>query len=334
MYRVNLARNVHRFVNGILIVTSLLAVSACAPSAYVVKTPAPSGLKYEAATAPTKTNFSLIDNRKADERIFHTGRLAATLQHGDAPIDAPQFLAKHLQEELLSRGIPAQVNNGDKRLPRINLRTFRMQNHRVSGYSPFVTFTFLSVDLETAVATKRIGVFIKRGKVPVWSFDEIVEPTLNQPLSLAVRELAGKIVKTLYGYQASNGTVDQLIARASDTSKTEDERYFDVYSLGFTNNPKATDALVKLAGDSAEYVRLAAISSLGNVGATGQLGFLKSVYQDGSRIWQDRAMALKAIGDLGTSDAMAFLYQERKHWQAQPANQESNWTLQIIRLYL
>jgi len=316
MYLTNSAKNVHRLVYSIFIITALLAVSACAPSAYVVKTPVPSGLKYEATTPPPKTNFSLIDNRKADERIFHTGRLPATLQYGDAPIDAPQFLAKHLQEELLSRGIPAQVTTGDKGLPRINLRTFLLQNHRVSAYSPFVTFTFLSVDLETTVATKRIGVFIKRGKVPVWSFDEIVEPTLNQPLSLAVRELAGKIVKTLYGYQASNGTVDQLIAKANDTSKTEDERYFDVYSLGFTNNPKATDALVKLAGDSAEYVRLAAISSLGNVGATGQFGFLK------------------AIGDLGTSDAMAFLYQERKHWQAQPANQESNWTLQIIRLYL
>lgn len=327
-------KNTHRVLSGIFIITALLSVSACAPSAYVIKTPAPSGLKYEAATPQPKNNFSLIDNRKPDERIFHTGRLSATLQYGDTPIDAPRFLAQHLQEELISRGIPAQVSDGDKGLPRINLRTFRLQNHRTSGYSPFVTFTFLSVDLETSVFTKRIGVFIKRGKVPVWSFDEIVEPTLNQPLSLAVRELAGKIVKTLYGYQASNSTVDKLAAVANDTSKAEDERYFNVYSLGFTNNPKAADALVKLTGDSAEYVRLAAISSLGNIGATGQFGFLKSIYQDRGRIWQDRAMALKAIGDLGTSDAMAFLAQERKHWETQPQNQESVWTQQILSLYL
>lgn len=329
-----LTKKLHRSIYAIFISTALLLVSACAPSAYVIKTPAPSGLKYEAATPPTKTNFSLIDNRKADERIFHTGRLAATLQYGDAPLDAPQFLAQHLQEELLSRGVPAQIATGDKGLPRINLRTFRLQNHRVSGYSPFVTFTFLSVDLETSAFTRRLGVFIKRGKVPVWSFDEIVEPTLNQPLSLAVRELAGKIVKTLYNYQASNGTVDQLIAKANDTSKTEDERYFNVYSLGFTNNPKATDALVKLASDSAEYVRLAAISSLGNIGATGQFSFLKSIYQDGGRIWQDRAMALKAIGDLGTTDAMAFLYQERKRTESKAQNPESVWTQQILSLYL
>lgn len=329
-----LTKKLQRSVYVVFISTSLLLISACAPSAYVIKTPTPSGLKYEAATPPTKNTFSLIDNRKPDERIFHSGRLAATLKYGDAPIDAPAFLAKHLEEELASRGVPAQVITSDKGPPRINLRTFRMQNHRVSGYSPFVTFTFLSVDLETTAFTKRLGVFIKRGKVPVWSFDEIVEPTLNQPLSLAVRELAGKIVKTLYGYQGGNSTVDQLIARASDTSKSEDERYFDVYSLGFTSNPKAVEALVKLSSDSAEYVRLAAISSLGNVGATGQFGFLKSIYQDGNRIWQDRAMALKAIGDLGTTDAMAFLYQERKRLQTQPQNQESVWTQQILSLYL
>ena len=50
-----------------------------------------------------------------------------------------------------------------------------------------MTLTFLSVDLETADSKKRIGVFIKRGKVPVMSFEEVVEPTFNQPLSLAVR---------------------------------------------------------------------------------------------------------------------------------------------------
>lgn len=329
-----LAKNVHNCVKGIFIATTLLLVSACAPSAYVIKTPVPSGLKYESGDSQIKNNFSLIDNRKPDERIFHTGRLSATLQYDDAPIDAPQFLAKQLQAELNSRGIPTQVSNGDKGLPRINVRTFRLQNHRVNAYSPFVTFTFLSIDLETSAFTKRIGVFIKRGKVPVWSFDEIIEPTLNQPLSIAVRELAGKIVKTLYSYQGSDKTVEQLIANANDTSKSENERYFDVYSLGLTNNPKSTDALVKLTNDAAEYVRLAAISSLGNLGATGQFGYLKSIYQDRGRIWQDRAMALKSIGDLGTSDAKAFLAKERKVLETQPQNQESVWTQQLLSLYL
>lgn len=322
-------------VYSICCAAALLSVAACAPSGYVVKTPAPSGLKYETATPQTKTGFSLIDSRKPSEQIFHSGILSATLSVGDSPIDAPQFLALHLQEELVSRGVPAQVTVGDKGLPRINLKTFRIQNHRANAYSPFVTFTFLSVDLETATNTKRIGVFIKRGKIPVWSFSEIVEPTFNQPLSLAVRELAGKIVKTLYGYQASAGTVSALITRLGETgSKSEDERYFDVYSLGFTNNPKAIDTLVRLTSDSDEYVRLAAISSLGNIGATGQFSLLKSIYQNRASIWQDRAMALKAIGDLGTSDALTFMAQEKKRWEDQPRNQESTWTLQIIQLYL
>jgi HEAT repeat protein len=201
----------------------------------------------------------------------------------------------------------------------------------VSGFSPFVTFTFLSTDLDTGTAKKRIGVFIKRGKVPVWSFDEIVDPTFNQPLSLAVKELASKVANQMYGYRASDKTVDDLVAKLS--GKREPESFLDVYALGFTNNPKAIEPVAKLTTDPDEYVRLAAISSLGNLRATSHFDFLKGIYQNRSSLWQDRAMALKSIADLDTNEAKAFVTGELKYWQAQPPSNESTWTSQIIRLY-
>jgi hypothetical protein len=317
---------------AVLCLAGLLSLTACAPSSYLVKVPAPSGMKYEMPVPPAKTDLTLADKRPSSEREFHSGRLAATLNVDSGPIDAPQFLAAQLQQELVSRGLPVQVLRADSGAPLVSLRTFRIQNHRASGFSPFVTLTFLSVDLETPTSRKRIGVFVKRGKIPMWSFEEIVEPTFNQPLSLAVKELASKVANHLYNYRMSDATVDGLVTRIN--SKGNPDGYLDVYALGFTNNPKAIDTLARLSTDVDEYVRLAAISSLGHIGATGRYEFLKAAYQNRDNIWQDRAMALKAIGDLDTPAGNAFLADEMKFWQAQPSNNESAWTLQILQLYL
>jgi hypothetical protein len=323
---------INKLVRGIFLAAAVLLAAGCGPSGYVVKAPSPSGMKYETAMVAAKSELALIDNRQEAGRTFHSGRLTATLKSGDAPIDPPKFLAVHLREELLSRGIPVQVSPAGKGLPRLNLTTFRVENWRATGFSPFITLTFLSADLETGATRKRFGTFIKRGKVPVWSFDEVVDPTFSEPLSLAVKELASKIANQLYGYRASNKSVDELIAKASGTKGADN--YLQVYALGFTNNPRAIDALVRLTGDADEYVRLAAISSLGNLRATSQFNLLRSIHQNDKVIWQDRAMAIKAIGDLDTAESRAFLAQQLKYWEGQPGSNETSWMVQIIRLYV
>ncbi len=319
-------------MRGITLVAVVLSVAACAPMSYGVKTPVPSGMKYETTKQQEKTEISLLDNRGEKERVFSSGVLPATLTVDNTPIEAPQFLALHLQQELASRGVPVQISGGaDKGIPRLHLGTFRIQNYRANGFSPFVTFTLISADLETASGNKRLSVFVKAGKVPVWSFDEVIEPTFNQPLSIAVKEFASKIAAHLHNYRASDSTVSELVAKLEQPRTPTS--YLDVYALGFTNNPKALDTLLKLVDDRDEYIRLAAISSLGTLRATSQFERLKSIYQNSGGLWQDRAMALKAIGDLDTDEAKAFLAQEAKRWSAGPSNNESTWTLQIIRLY-
>jgi hypothetical protein len=317
-------------VRGSIGAALLLSLAACSLPTFNVQAPTPSGLKTEVAQA-SAASLSLVDRRQDAQRQFHTGLLGQIqLKHQDAPIDPPRYMATGLQAELASRGYSTQVSTEDKGTPRLNLRTFNIQNHRVSGFSPWVTMTFVSADLETDAGPKRLGAFIKRGKVPVWSIDEVVDPTYNQPLSLAVQELAGKIAVALYGYKASDATVDQLVARLGQRT---DNSYLDVYALGFTNNPRAVPKLAELTRDADEYVRLAAISSLGNLRASSQFDLLKSIYQ-GAEIWQDRGMAIKAIGDLGTEESKAFLVSEMKRWESQAANNEAAWTMQIIRLYL
>lgn len=303
-------------------------LSACAPGSYAVKNPAPSNLAF--ATPAPQTAISVVDQRAGSERVFFSGVLASTLTVDGTPIDAPAYLSRNLQAELASRGVPAQVSAGEGAFPRLDLKSFRMQNYRATGFSPFVSFTFLSVDLETATGKQRLGVFIKRGKVPVWSFDEVIEPTLNQPLSLAVKELAAKVAGRLYGSRSSDGEVERLAAKLKSRN---DDSYLDVYALGFTNNEKAVSTLVDLTKDADEYVRIAAISSLGTLGAKDQLDLLKTIYRDGG-IWQDRAMALKSIGDLDTPESKAFLAEQLAALQAQGTDKDAAWSMQVIGLYM
>lgn len=309
----------------------LLTLTACAPSAYMVKAPAPSGMKYAVPATAAPASLALVDNRQGDERIFHSGVLSATLNVDGAPLDAPQFFARHVAAELASRGVPLTIEAGANGLPRLTLNTFRVQNHRANGFSPFVTFTLIGAELETPAGKKRLGVFVKRGKVPVWSFDEVVEPTFNQPLSIAVKEFSSKVANQLYAYRASDDVVRNLAAKLA--TRTESS-FLDVYALGFTNNPAAIEPLAKLTSDPDEYVRLAAISSLGNLGAVSHFGLLKSIYEKQDGLWQDRAMAIKSIADLGTPDALEYVRAELARHEKSSGDKDSIWTAQILGLYL
>lgn len=313
------------------VVLAGLTLAGCAPPNYAVKAPTPSGLKYHVTGTPETKTFSLVDERRADGKIFSTGILPAELKIDGVAIDPVPFLANQLQAELASRGLPAQVSDKSAGQPAIRLKTYRMQNMRTNGYTPFITLTYISADVETSDGSKRIGTFVTRGKTPVWSFEEIVEPTLNQPLALGVQEFASKIANFAYGFRAPDETVKSLVAKINGTRTPN--TYLDVYALGFTNNPAAIDTLAALARDEQEYVRQAAISSLGNIGASSHFGLLKSIYQDPKVSWQDHSIALKAIADLGTAESKAFITDEAKSLGSDSAK-EAQVLGQILALYL
>jgi hypothetical protein len=211
------------------------------------------------------------------------------------------------------------------------MRDYGMENMRTNAYTPFITLTYISADVETGEGSKRIGTFVTRGKTPVWSFEEIVEPTLNQPLALGIQEFASKFANAVYGFRAGDDTVKSLTEKINGARTPN--TFLDVYALGFTNNPAAIDTLIGLTKDSQEYVRQAAIASLGNIGATAQLGLLRTIYQDASVSWQDRCIALKSIADLGTAESREFITGEAKRLGAD-SSKEMQVMSRILSLYL
>ena len=133
----------------------LLALTACAPKTYAVKAPTPSDARYESVAAPAST-LTLVDGRGGGQ-VFSEGTLPVTLQLEGSPIDPMAFLNRHLQAEFNARGLPVQVGTGPGSYPQVEVKTFRMQNHRTNAYTPFITFTFISADIRTAFSTNCVS---------------------------------------------------------------------------------------------------------------------------------------------------------------------------------
>ena len=309
---------------------SVLLLSGCALNMQVpVKDPVPSSSQYvkNAGVGPIALYFSDGQSPK-DKAALVTGRIPMQMMYAEKPFDAVPWLATNTVKEMVARGLPVQLGKDANGANTVLVKRIHIENRRVSGFSPFETFTSLSADVVTSKGTQRITSFVKRGKVPVWSFNEVIDPTYNDALNVVTKELAAKLNQILYGVAISDAQVNALISKTS----TDPVNFRDVYELGFGNNPLAIPALVKLSTHSSDEVMQAAVSSLGILRATGQFDLLVKANEKKGGSWEDRAIALKAIGDLGTPEARAYLQKEGARLE-KLTDSESMRTKELIALY-
>ncbi len=324
--------NTAKAIAGLLFTLTLL--SGCALNMSVpVKDPVPSQVTYMKSGSPKPVALSFKDKQSEEDKAkILSGRIPMRLVYEGQPFDPVPWVARHTIKEMTARGLSVKLVVDEANSTPVLIKRIHIENHRVSGFSPFVTFTSLRADVITTHGPQRITAYIKRGKVPVWSFDEIIDPTYNDPLAILTKELAAKLNMALFGQMVSNEQVNALIARIN-TDGSRDDAYLDVYQLGFSNNPIAISELVKLSSHSGEYVRLAALSSLGILKANDQFGFLAARFESRGAKWQERAMALKAIGDLDTTQSRAYLEQQLVQFE-NSKDTEALWFKEIILLYL
>lgn len=250
--------------------------------------------------------------------------------HKDKQIDAA-FIKQGLQKEFASRRLPIEfsLDSSDE----LTLAHFNILSRRTSDYSPMVTLSTLKIKVNYKEETKTFISFIKRAKVPIWSMTELYEPCYNEPTSLLLREVTAKINKEYFKYKLPDTKVNEIKNKIKkDLAENKKLIYLDVYELAFSNNPIALNFLEELTSNIDEYVSLAAISGLGILGAEEQLDLLVGIYEN-SKLWQDRAMALKSIGDIGTTKALEFLRNERNLFSLYDSL-KANWNKIIFNLYL
>lgn len=309
-----------------------LLIQGCAPSAYKVKAPTPSQYAYTKADTASPLELSFHDARGEKDKVFSDGTLKAGLLINNKPIEPINYIKENTTKELQARGIKASV--ADNAAVDVSINKLAIRNFRSNGFTPFITFTLLSADVSTASGKQRVGVYIKRGKVPVWSFDEVIEPTFNEPLSLVVKELSAKINGLTAKQSISDEQVTKLVAEINAQPAAADN-YLKVYQLGFGFNKTAIKPLVALSKNADEYVRLAAISSLGTLKAESELSYLQGLYNATTGLWQDRGMALKAICDIGTPEAISFAQKAKADLDKASSKDKDDiaWTKEILALY-
>ena len=280
------------------IVLSLVAASGCTKTFYI-KDPTPSSVVYS-QQSQEKSILRIIDQRTGEDKKLSTGTLPVVLVNMENEI---LFLGTNLEAALNSRGIDLQYSPEADEGLLLNVKKYRIRNLRTSGFSPYWTFTTFAGDLNRNGKSHRVVFYFKRGKVPVMAFREVEDPCYNVPVSLMVKEIASKINRYYFNLQVSEEKINALV---DDINNRFDEYSFlKVLELGYTNNPAAIEPLLELTRHKDSIVRVCATCSLGVLGAVDQFNFLKELYNTKENI--EKTMALKAIGDLSTPEAIEFI---------------------------
>ena len=280
------------------VVFTLITAFGCTKTFYI-KEPAPSSVVY-AQESQEKSILSITDQRSGEDKKLSTGTLPVVLVNME---DEIFFLGTNLEAALISRGINLHYSSDADGGLVLDVDKYRIRNLRTTGFSPYWTFTTFAGDLKQNGDSRRVVFYFKRGKVPVWAFREVEDPCYNVPVSLMVKEIASKINRYYFGLQASD---DQIKSLVDDINNQFDEfSFLKVLELGYTNNPAAIESLVALTHHQDSMVRVCATCSLGVLGAVDQFDYLKELYNTKKNI--EKTMALKAIGDLGTPEALDFI---------------------------
>jgi hypothetical protein len=297
---------------GVIIIASLF--SGCSLT-YTIKDPVVSSIDYgKKDIAPITLN--IIDMRTGDDSVFMVARLGPSGDVSKLPITLNKmenpigYFSQNLEKELESRKIPVKCVVGKTATNGLTLEVIRYQiiNRRATGFSPWEAMHIFSGIIIYDGKKTPITAFFYGGKVPVWSMDELEEPCFNIPISIMIKDVASKINRVVFNYAAPDEKIDRLATEiSSEIGKTAEGPFWKVLELGYTNNPKAIEPLKRYSQQGEEFFRSCALSSIGTLGGEGQLEFLKQRYSAAIGSFNDRYMAVKAIGDIGNSEALQFI---------------------------
>jgi hypothetical protein len=283
---------------------------------YTMNAPTLSQIGYT-GQVPAPAVLLIVDKRIGDDVHHVVGKIGVGSKLGDISsllkfenIDDPiAYFASNLQSELRQRGINVTCLVGQAENPDATLEMHRYQivNYRATGFSPWEAGHVFSGTLKHGGRSELIKAYFYNGKTPVWSMDEIQDPCFNIPSSILTQDVASKINRILFGLQASDAEIDRLVADIdTELSNTpEIGPFWKVLELGYTNNRNAIGALKKYTKGGDAFFNSCAISALGLLGTTEDIGFLKALYDE--TYYNEKYMTVKSVGDIGGDVALHFI---------------------------
>jgi HEAT repeat protein len=131
--------------------------------------------------------------------------------------------------------------------------------------------------------------------------DEVFEPTYNYPWRVVVREVVTKLNR-LYFKAPPPASIVRAHASALEGDASLDT-ILDAAFLGSSEVLPALESLVKTSTNG--NVVVYALDAIGIIGDPKSFPFLQDFYATARE--RGRMFSLKAIGDLGTPEALAFI---------------------------
>lgn len=317
-------------LNLMVCIGVLISLAGCSLK-YTVDDPPTPGFAYQ------KVNKAPLVMKVVDQRdsvkymvgISGLQRVDLTLANVDDPV---AWLAKGVVSEFNARGVPLQLATQDNAKPAdltLTVRKYQLINHRASGFSAWESYNVFLGQVTMGSKSCMIPSFFFNSKIPVWSMDEVQKPCISDPMAVVVKDVASKINQCLFGYGVSNDDLQKLTTAALSTVKADSPTAcFPLIDLGGTNNPAAMSTLKTFAGHGDSFVHNCAVSAIGTLGAQNEFAFLEGRFNYFAA--NDRVMPLKAIGDIGSSQAQNFLRQV----QAGELYREENGVRYCTDLYL
>ena len=299
----------NKFSQLLVCMIMIMGMSGCSLK-YKVDDPPPPGFAYQNVEKKPVV-LKVVDQRDSVKYMVGISglqRVDLSLENVDDPV---VWLSKGLVKELNARGVPIQLASKDSAESAdltLTIRKYQLINHRASGFSAWESYNVFLGQLTVGSKSCTIPSFFFNSKIPVWSMDEIQKPCVSDPMSVLVKDVASKINLCAFNYGASDAGVEKLAAAAaSAVSADSTKACFPLTDLGGSNNPAAMATLKKYAEHSDSYVHNCAVSALGTLGAQEQFDFLRGRFSGFAG--NDKVMPLKAIGDIGSSQAQDFLRQ-------------------------
>lgn len=273
-----------------------------------INEPLVSNVKYDAGTKKPMV-LKIVDDRTS--RLFHNSLAYLSAAQVDLTnVEKPiAWFSQAIEKEFAAREIPLKVVDANSSVTPdlvLTIKKYQITSRLVTWLTPWETYHTFMGELAADGKIYSIRSYFFNGKTYGGGLKEIEEACFNVPMSIVVKDVASKINLHALKYSASDSRIAEFQARAEKKIKAQDEdAYRPVLELGNSNNPAALPSLIKFSSAEDRFTRACALSGIGTLGAQEQLGFLKKKLKEYAEM--DKYMALKAIGDLGTPEAIDLI---------------------------
>ncbi len=181
------------------------------------------------------------DTRPAVERKLSKGKLPVEITGVGEDL---AFLCDALVAELKARGINAVAGTvSDANALLLDVDRFYFRHHRISGFSPWVTFTNFRAKATYHGRPETVTSYFYAAKIPMWTMTEVFEPTYNYPWSVVVREVVTKLNRFYFRTGPPAEAVQQKAGALVAQTKLED--ILDLGFLGSSEGLPTLESLVK-----------------------------------------------------------------------------------------